>query len=685
MNDYREFINWIESQKKLSFYGAGYIAELLHSFLDCNGGWDKVKNIFVSRCSEADEFHGKKLLAFSEGAAWTGEPVLVAVSERLQEEIKAVLENSGVPEYVCISDDLIAEIDRRLKVDTELKRIVDYAKVNRRETKEDILFLSPPYWDVYSPFSAVPCLVAKLMEAGYQTKQIDLGIHCIRHVIQEQWNRIVECCLSEEFYNETFLNYRENCYASHQEYVEDMWFFRGGSFDIDRIKAIYEGLNPVQKRVIDEFYTIAYSMEVTYVDFDLCEELEECIYTWNGVAFLRHLTQTNLKEIFVELPDVVGLSVTSTCQFIPGYLLAKIIKQIKPETKIILGGSCADLFAKSDYKNKRDIKKYFDYIIVGEGETALTKLMEYIKSGNRGNLEAIPNLLLVDDTNEIRYTEQIVENVRELPLANYDGLDLSLYLAPRVILPYQTSRGCHYGQCAFCNHDEKYRHNYRSKDIKTVVQELLELAKKYQVQDFQFVDEAIRPDCFAEMVEEMDKHPEFRTIQWFYYSRVSRAYTEELLRKAKRNGCSMVMFGVETLNQRLLKHIKKGINAETSKYCLRLFHECGIKTHAWLMCNLPSETLEEAKEDMEQVRELDDVIDMFSVGPFCLYKNTDMYSNPEKYGIVSVNDKDPLRFQSQNRGELIDKERMLDFYENEYHGYQIEKFSKGNRYTLYFE
>ena len=35
----------------------------------------------------------------------------------------------------------------------------------------------------------------------------------------------------------------------------------------------------------------------------------------------------------------------------------------------------------------------------------------------------------------------------------------------------------------------------------------------------------------------------------------------------------------------------------------------------------------------------------------------DIYSNPEKYGIVSVNDEDVLRFQSHNGGELIDKEK----------------------------
>lgn len=686
MDSYQQFIAWLNKTEEVYFYGAGKICNDFFCVFEMLGLWEKVKAIFVSKCENKNElYHGKPVIEFSKEKVEDNVPIIITVMEHHQKEIKATLEGQGVVNYVWMSNKELDNVLGHFGIDGIIKKIITYAEKNRKEVKEDILFLSPPYWDVYSPFSAVPCLVAKLMKEGYKTKQIDLGIHCIRQVIESKHEYLTKRCLSREFYTSNFSKYDKNSYNSFEEYKEDMWFFKGEKFDIEQVKKAYETMNPVQKRVIDAFYNIAYAWELTSIDFDKCEDLESAIYTNNVRSFLGHLLHPELIKIFAEIPEIVGISITSTCQFLPGYVLAKIIKMCKPNTTIILGGSCADLFAKSAYKNKNDINKYFDYIIIGEGETALSELMGYLKSEKQGDLKSIPNLILIDESNQIHYTEQIIENVKELPLANYDDLDLNLYLAPRIILPYQSSRGCHYGQCAFCNHDEKYRHNYRSKDMKVVVKELLELSQKYGVLDFQFVDEAIRPDCFVEMVEEMDKHREFLNIKWFYYSRVSRVYTEEILRKAKKNGCSMVMFGIESLNQRLLKHIKKGINAETSKYCLKLFHECGIKTYAWLLCNLPSETLEEAKEDMEAVMALEENIDAFSVNPFYLYRNTDMYSNPEQYNIVSFDEKDERRFQSHNAGIIIDKDAMLDFYQSEYFAYQVRRFSKGNRYTVFFE
>ncbi len=681
-----EVVEWITQEERFYLYGAGKMCDEFCCVFEALGLWDKVKAIFVTECLSSNiYYHEKPVIEFSRERVEKNIPILVTVKEHHQKEILVTLKNQGITNCVCMTNEVIDAVLGYLGVEAATKKIINYAKNNKEKAEEDILFFSPPYWDVYSPFSAVPCLAAKLLEEGYKVKQVDLGIHCIRQVIQFNWREIAGRCLCPEFYEKNFLDYEKNNYSTYEEYVDDLWFFQGEEFDIEQIKQGYEAMNHVQKRVIDSFYNIAYAWELMDISFDKCKDLEKATYAKRNAKFVEHLSHANLIGLFAKIPEVVGISVTSTMQFLPGYLLAKIIKLCKPETTVVMGGSCADLFVKSNYKNKKDINKYIDYMIVGEGETAIAKLMEYIKGGKKGEVDSIPNLVLVDKNNEVRYTEQIIENVGELPLANYDGLDLSLYLAPRVIMPYQTSRGCHYGQCAFCNHDAKYRHNYRSKDMKLVVEELLELSRRYNIRDFQFVDEAIRPDCFVDMVEEMDKHQEFGNIQWFYYSRVSRVYTKEILQKAKKNGCKMVMFGIETLNQRLLKHIKKGISAETSSYCLKLFHESGIKTYAWLLCNLPSETLEEAREDMENIRAIDGMIDAFSVNPFMLFKNTDMYDRPELYGITSINPDNELLFQSEYAGCLIDKEAMLDFYYNEYLAYQKRKFSSGNRYTLYFE
>lgn len=687
LENIQQFEHWVKGQNKIYLYGAGKLCDKLIRKMLHMDSINIVQNILLTDIStDCQTLFGVNAIKFNKDEISHEVPILLAVTGSPKKEIMKLLQQQNIYNFVLLADDFENKLNEdlnRLEAPALKQRLYDYSQKRSEQSKNDILFLSPPYWDFHSPFSAVPCLVAELKQNGYSVAQFDIGIHCIHHLIHDKWKEAAEYCLTESFYNNTFKEYDNNVYQSYAEYKNDMWFFQSEEFNIMQVKNRYFELNAVQKRVLEVFYDKIYFFDITDINFNHCQNLASTINQWYSRNMLETLYADELKDIFINIPKVVGISITSTCQFIPGCILAELMKQCRPDVKIILGGSCADLFANSSYPKKADIKKYFDYIIIGEGETALVELMHYFDG--RGNLESIPNLMIIDSNNKIHYTNQIVEDVTRLPAPDYDGLNLKLYLAPKLILPYQTSRGCHYGYCAFCNHDQKYRHNYRSKHMDLVVKDLLMLAQKYKNPCFQFVDEAIRPDCFKEMIEEMDKYSEFKEIKWFYYSRVSRRYDEELLRKAHANGCEMVMFGIESFNQRLLNFIKKGITTDTSKYCLELFHKCGIKTYSWLLCNLPSETLEEAKEDLEDVKRLQNYMDAFSVGIFRLERNTDMYNSPEKYNIININPNDPTKFESHKNDNLIDKSSILNFYENEYIYYQKKCHAFGNRYTVFFE
>lgn len=682
----------LKERECVCLYGAGILCEYIVERISQLGMLDKVDKIFVTKArNRYEEVWGILVTEFQKEKIRDGIPIIIAVSAKYQGEIKKLLEECGHNDIVMLLPEFEADIkckviERRAELEKKkidhLRRRIGEVIRNSRAGDEDILFFSPPYWDVYSPFSAVPCLVAKLKEDGYKAGQVDLGIHCIWHAISKNWRMAAKRCLTEDFFRSKVFPYVENPYESYEEYLSDMWFFYGSSFDVSEIKKRYNDLNCIQRGVIGEFYDNIYRMDLVEIDFNKCENLHQEIEESLSLNYMETLCSDRILQEFAKLPSIIGISITSTRQFLPGCVLAKIIKENNPNIKIVFGGSCADLFANSSYKDKMDIMQYFDYIIVGEGETALSRLLSFIK-GN-GELEAIPNLMLFDDKNQIYYTGQMVEDVLALPAPDYDGLDLNLYLAPKLILPYQTSRGCHYGYCAFCNHDEKYRHNYRSKLMKKAVGELIFLSDKYHTHCFQFVDEAIRPDCFKEMIEEMDQHPECKKMKWIYYSRVSFEYNEELLVKAKRNGCEMVMFGVETFNQRLLNFIKKGISADASRYCLSLFKKCGIKTYAWMLCNLPSETIEEAREDYEEIIRQIKNIDAFTIGAFYLSPNTDMYKEPSKYNITLVNKEKGTHFMSHYEGVQIDKEEMMCFYREKCLALQNKWCFTGNRYILFF-
>ena len=675
----------IKNSANTYLYGAGNVADLLLEEIQSQDILEHIQGIYVTHKESKNEMYNLKIVQFDK-ANVQADKIIVAVSPKFRDEILLYIEGTQTYEVLILADDFESKL-KESQISRQKKALFDkitsYFEKPKTENY-DMMFFSPPLWDVYSPFSAVPSLVGHLRGKGFKIGQVDLGIQSIHTRLIKYWKQVAQYLKSEKFFEERVKTNSKNRYNTLESYIESLWFFEGEEYPFEEVKEKYESLDMIQRIVVDVFYDVIYGMNPSWIDFDNCENIENIIDECDADDFLETLASEAVGISFQNLPNIVGISITSTNQFIPGCILSQIIKKHLPDTKIIFGGSCVELFFKSSYKNKQDITKYFDFFCVGEGETCLEQLIKYLEGESSISLFEIPNLLFVDEMGGITYTKQIVEDVNTIAIPDFTGLDLNLYLAPKLILPYQTSRGCHYGYCAFCNHDEKYRHNYRTKNMKQVVNDLLYLSKIYKVKHFQFVDEAIRPDCFKEMVEEMDRHPEFKDIKWFYYSRVSRLYDEKMLKKAKENGCEMVMFGVETLNQRLLNLIKKGISADTSRYCLELFHKCGIKTFAWLMCNIPSETLEEVQEDYDEIVKLKDVTDAISVGTFMLQKNTDMYQDMEKYNILQIDVNDDRMFVSHNNGEVIDKEAMMRFFEEKFIPLQATWNFSSNRYTLYF-
>ncbi len=555
----------------------------------------------------------------------------------------------------------------------------------KKNCDTDVLLMTPPAWDMYTPFGALPCLAAALQQDQIRVEQIDVGICCFHTKLTMDWKEYAEQFRSREFYEHTVKEYTNNPYLDFSDYEKGIWFFNDDIFSVNAVKEKYTSLNRVQIGVLDTFYqNIANSLSVN-IDFNLEKNIAKTIEKYDKNLLIDSIIKMGIIEKIVYAPKAVGISITGTNQFLPACVLAQIVRYFNPDTKIIVGGSAIDVFLYSNYGNKREILDYFDYVITGEGETSIRKLVQSILQMKEIEYDKIPNLVKFTQDGTMIIPEVFLEDVDDLPLPSFEGIDFDLYLAPKPMIPYQASRGCHYGHCAFCNHNSKYRHNYRTKKVSKIVADLINIKKKYGINYFQFVDEAIRPDHFIEMVEEMDKHEEFKDTKWIYYSRVSYQYKRELLEKAKRNGCELVMFGVESFNQRLLQFIKKGINAETSKYCIKLFSSVGIKTYIWLMCNLPSETIEEMRDDIRDVKEHIGYLSGMGLSPFYLDVNTDMFNNMESYNIVKYNPYDGTRFDSLNNGQIIDKNKMFEVYGNEYAPLPRKYFFTTNRYTIFYD
>lgn len=681
---------FLEKTKLIGIYGAGEMGRLLSLYMEKKGLSCHISLYVMTDAPDLpSKFLDKVVIPNSKLKVYQDLPVLIATKESLHKEILQGIDSDRRAEVYCLTDRVWKMIKNSLiyqSISGEIAEgtIIEEILSSSGEKKGDILFISPPYWDVYSPFSAVPSLVAKLKQEKISAIQVDLGIESFHYLLEHTWRLVAASFESFSFYRNEVCGYEKNPYDSYEKYYSDLWFFHeADKFPLRKIKSKYSELNDIQRGVLNRFYQGILSLDRKDINFNVCKSIEEMIASCSWEIFYSVLLSERVKSVLSRMPNIVGIAVTSTAQFLFGCKLARLLKSIKPDVKIIFGGSCSDLFLESLYPNKIEIYQYFDYVICGEGETAVHELCQYLL-GQDVDVAHIPNLAHIDEQNSVTFAAQILEDVENLPLADYRGLDLERYVAIRPILPYQASRGCHYGHCAFCDHNEKYRHNYRKKSKEKVVKEIVTLSQMYNVQDIQFVDEAIRPDHFIEIIGEMEENVEFHNVGWFYYSRVSREYTSEILQKAKRCGCRMVMFGIETFNQRLLNFVKKGITAEVSRYCLKLFHDNGIKTFAWLMCNLPSETLDELRGDMAEVERNVSYMDGGISGLFELVINTDMYREPEKYNVLSVDMEEPTRFVSHNGGKVLDYRETEHCFFTEYLPMMKKYFFYRDRYQIYF-
>lgn len=670
-----------------NIFGNGYVYSRILNYIE-NNGW---KTHLYSTITTESEWNRNGMTV---GICGVNEDqkniiVIIATNEKDHNEICDSLLQKGFTKIYAMSDHLSLEIEKNeqtsKKKQEELirKRIIEsIGKGLSKEKNCDFLLFSVPYWDVYSPFSAVPSLTAFLKDRGMNVKCLDLGIKSFYEALEDSWKEVAQMFMTRSFWNKRVIVNEENNYQSYEDYIDGLWFFRGEKFEISDVKEKYDSFNGIQRGILNEFYGLILMKDILPINFNVEWTIEDEIEKRNYLSLYKSFNKLLLEGFLPQEIKMIGISVTGTGQFMHGCVLAALLKKIYKGVPIVMGGSCADYFMNSLYFKKRDIFNYFDYVMVGEGETSLFSLYKCINE--RGDISEVTNLAFVDEDNSVTYTEQMLEDVTTLPVPDYSDLCLGEYLSAYLILPYQASRGCHYGYCAFCNHDEKYRHNYRMKPADKVVQDLLALIRKYNVWNFQFVDEAIRPDHFQEIIEVMEKHQEFNNTKWFYYSRVSFEYNEELLKRAKRVGCEMVMFGVETYNQRLLNFIKKGISVEATKYCLELFHRCGIKTYEWLMCNLPSETIEEMREDFNDVKKYWDNVDNIGMGMFMLENNTDMYKEPKSFNIINVDNNDPIRFQSTNGSEIIDKEKVIETFNMEIFPAIDRRYFDKDRYSLFF-
>ena len=277
------------------------------------------------------------------------------------------------------------------------------------------------------------------------------------------------------------------------------------------------------------------------------------------------------------------------------------VRQIKPDSKIILGGGIVTCEPELMIEELD-----FDYGVLGEGELTIVELINTLLANT--DLNNVNGIIFKNDNNEFVITEQreYLKDLNSLPMPDYEGFDIEYYLDnqlpndeyymnafddPRV-LPVASSRSCPY-LCTFCYHP--LGNKYRRREIEDFIEEVKYLKEKYKINGLSVVDELIassksRLKKFCQAIKELN-------IRWTAQLRVN-CVDRDLLIMMKDAGCYYISYGLESANNDILRSMNKHTTIEQLEKALAITYELGIGIQGNFLFSDRNETYETAADTL---------------------------------------------------------------------------------------
>lgn len=244
-----------------------------------------------------------------------------------------------------------------------------------------------------------------------------------------------------------------------------------------------------------------------------------------------------------------------------------------------------------------------------------------------------------------------VSDLNDLPIPLHHLLPLQSYRMPMMKGPFTfivTSRGCPAG-CTYCIKHVSYQYSVRIRSAEKIVEELWVLKKLginniHMYADLFTVNRDQVVNLCKLIIEQGLK------IKWTCNSRVDFV-DEEMLTLMGKAGCWFISWGIESGNEAILKHARKGAKPEQARQALLWSKKAGINNWGYFIIGLPGETEETIQQTIKFAKSLPLDIALFHIA--APYPGTPFF-----FEVVKEN-----WFRPGTRWEQVDmdKETVLDY------------------------
>ena len=296
------------------------------------------------------------------------------------------------------------------------------------------------------------------------------------------------------------------------------------------------------------------------------------------------LEDNNLKQLISEMdsPKVIGLTtLTATCGRV--YEIAEKIKEIDPESTIVLGGVHASVLPEECLS-----RKCVDIVVRGEGEETFAEIVENIF--NERDFRHIKGISYRRDSKFVHnQARPMIKDLDSLPPFPYHLFEANMNKYPG-FFSVQTSRGCPYG-CTFCSQRNISGREYRYVSTERAIYDIEVLVERFGANVIRIMDDNIGVNK-KRLIQLLDAIIEKGINKNVSFEAPMRGdnLDEEILDKLKEANFSLLTFGLETASESLMKLINKGETVEDVVRAIKMTAEKGIATGTTLIFGLPTET-----------------------------------------------------------------------------------------------
>ena len=213
----------------------------------------------------------------------------------------------------------------------------------------------------------------------------------------------------------------------------------------------------------------------------------------------------------------------------------------------------------------------------------------------------------------LNFPRPFVADLDDLPIPMHELLPLQSYRMPLIKGPFTfivTSRGCPAG-CTYCIKHVSYQFSTRLRSPKLILEELWYL-KRLGINNIHMYADlfTVNRDQVVELCNLMIA--EEIGIKWTCNSRVDFV-DEEMLKLMGKAGCRLISWGIESGNEQILKHARKGAYPDKAERALRWAKKAGIMNWGYFIIGLPGETEETIRQTIDFAKKLPLDIALFHV------------------------------------------------------------------------